>query len=483
MTTDRFYGGVSNRLENLRAMLEFIRAERPSRDRLVQWVTDNTLAGSPDAVEHHLAFLASIDIVEFVDSTASLGRYGDAWLADQEPETLYTALNQGVKGFQTILESLSGGPMADEEIMQLLVSEFDEAEMSTPGPAVRHREWLQVLELVDRADGVNRITPSGRELVDPMDGSTSARVERVGRHEEVSVGDRLSKESIEEAFDTGFGYQIAGINPRRDEQDRRYVLVFANEDGPYSDSVTSGEFEYIGEGQTGDQSTSSPGNSTLIEAVDAEFPIHFFYKDSEEDGWEYQGLVDVRDWTFEERDGREVIVFTLSHASDTESGPVSRTGEAVTAERTRLEAALNQPPQLTEANDEYTEARRRARDTAFTALVREAYENTCAICGTERETPNGNPEVEAAHIYPKRRGGADDVRNGIALCKLHHWAFDAGWFAIGDDFEIAVAEVPERDGYYEFKQLEGTQITLPTNAAAQPAPMYLEAHREAVFEQ
>ena len=51
----------------------------------------------------------------------------------------------------------------------------------------------------------------------------------------IAVGDRFKKEEIEKAFDTGFGYQISGINPRRDGQDKRYVLLFANEDGPYDD--------------------------------------------------------------------------------------------------------------------------------------------------------------------------------------------------------------------------------------------------------
>jgi putative restriction endonuclease len=49
--------------------------------------------------------------------------------------------------------------------------------------------------------------------------------------EGVSLGDRLTQK-IEEAFDTRFGYRISGVNPRRDDQDRRYVLVFADEDGP-----------------------------------------------------------------------------------------------------------------------------------------------------------------------------------------------------------------------------------------------------------
>ncbi|WP_226023364.1 hypothetical protein [Halomicrobium salinisoli] len=131
--------------------------------------------------------------------------------------------------------------------------------------------------------------------------------------EEITVGDHYDKEAIEDAFDTGFGYQISGINPRRDSQDRRYVLVFANEDGPYDDSVTQGRFEYIGEGLSGDQSESSPGNSVLIDAVSSGTPVHFFYQDSGNGEWEYQGLVDVLDHWFEQQDGRQVIVFEMEH--------------------------------------------------------------------------------------------------------------------------------------------------------------------------
>ncbi|WP_244531481.1 HNH endonuclease [Halogranum amylolyticum] len=62
--------------------------------------------------------------------------------------------------------------------------------------------------------------------------------------------------------------------------------------------------------------------------------------------------------------------------------------------------------------------------------------------GKSRETPSGDPEVEAAHIYPRSENGADDPRNGLALCKLHHWAFDSGWLAVSDDYEILVKDVP-----------------------------------------
>jgi putative restriction endonuclease len=136
-----------------------------------------------------------------------------------------------------------------------------------------------------------------------------------GTPAEISVGNRLSKEEIEEAFDTGFGYQISGINPRRDSRDRRYVLVFANEDGPYDDSVTQGRFEYVGEGLSGDQSENSPGNSALVDAASSNIPVHFFHQGSAETGWEYRGLVDVVDHEFEERGGRQVLIFTMEHRS------------------------------------------------------------------------------------------------------------------------------------------------------------------------
>lgn len=45
--------------------------------------------------------------------------------------------------------------MTDEEIMELFVTEFEEAEMTTPGPAARHREWLEALGFVRRTESTN----------------------------------------------------------------------------------------------------------------------------------------------------------------------------------------------------------------------------------------------------------------------------------------------------------------------------------------
>src|SRR5205085_3600936 len=63
-----------------------------------------------------------------------------------------------------------------------------------------------------------------------------------------------------------------------------------------------------------------------------------------------------------------------------------------------------------------------ARGRAFRNIVTAQYDHHCAICGLRLETPQRTYEAEAAHIIPKRLRGSDDPRNGICMCRTHHWA-------------------------------------------------------------
>jgi len=107
--------------------------------------------------------------------------------------------------------------------------------------------------------------------------------------------------------------------------------------------------------------------------------------------------------------------------------------------------ALKRPLVLkrTDAPD-VTSTERRVRDAAFRMFVRAAYDSACAACGQRVETEEGKWEVQAAHIYPHRLGGVDDVRNGLALCHNHHWAFDEGLFTVGEDYELIWKETARR---------------------------------------
>lgn len=63
---------------------------------------------------------------------------------------------------------------------------------------------------------------------------------------------------------------------------------------------------------------------------------------------------------------------------------------------------------------------------AFSKAVREAYGHRCMFCGVVLGGFGGLPSgVDAAHILAWTNYDLDVVKNGIALCRLHHWAFDA----------------------------------------------------------
>ena len=132
------------------------------------------------------------------------------------------------------------------------------------------------------------------------------------------------------------------------------------------------------------------------------------------------------------------------------------------------------------------------RNRAFKQAVREAYNFKCAVCGMKIYSPRTLQwEVEAVHIVPHSKNGKDDLLNGLALCRLHHWAFDVGWFTLEDNFKI-LGSRKIRDlsadfgklGNYDFiGQLskENLIISLPKEQAIYPHSNAIKWHRENVF--
>jgi hypothetical protein len=132
------------------------------------------------------------------------------------------------------------------------------------------------------------------------------------------------------------------------------------------------------------------------------------------------------------------------------------------------------------------------RNRAFKQAVREAYDYKCAVCGMKIYSPNTLLwEVEAAHIVPHSANGKDDILNGIALCRLHHWAFDVGWFTLENDFRIIAsrrindlsAEYGKLGDYDFLGQLlkEDLIISLPKEQSIYPHPNAIKWHRENIF--
>lgn len=116
---------------------------------------------------------------------------------------------------------------------------------------------------------------------------------------------------------------------------------------------------------------------------------------------------------------------------------------------------------------------RRYRDARFRPVVLQAYRYRCAVCGTALKL------VEAAHIVPVSDPRSnDDVTNGIALCRLHHGAYDNGLMGIQSNYSIvlnpeAIRRLDDanlKDGLDVFQQVLPGSIRLPASLEVQPRP-------------
>ena len=152
------------------------------------------------------------------------------------------------------------------------------------------------------------------------------------------------------------------------------------------------------------------------------------------------------------------IVASLAEQNTRQAGPFSPFDSSLVATETR--------------------AMRVARSLVFSRTVRAIYGGVCCVCGTALRSPAGQVEIDAAHIVPRGQQGTDDARNGLALCKRHHWAFDRGLFGINRDRTVIVPR-----GVADIRQnqllavLAGKPMREATDKSLAAHPEALEWHR------
>jgi putative restriction endonuclease len=105
---------------------------------------------------------------------------------------------------------------------------------------------------------------------------------------------------------------------------------------------------------------------------------------------------------------------------------------------------------------------RRLHQVLFRPRVLRAYECRCALCRLRHA-----PLLDAAHILPDRHLRGDPVvPNGLAMCKIHHAAYDANIIGIRPDLVVEVREdvLAEIDGpmlRHGLQEMHGTTLLVP----------------------
>lgn len=119
--------------------------------------------------------------------------------------------------------------------------------------------------------------------------------------------------------------------------------------------------------------------------------------------------------------------------------------------------------------------KRRLHQRGFRERVMAAYQSQCAFCQLKHIEL-----LDAAHIIPdKDEESIPSVNNGLALCKIHHAAFDQHIIGVSPDYEIKVKEdvLQEKNGpmlKHGIQELQDQKLILPKSKKAWPKQEFLD---------
>ena len=122
-------------------------------------------------------------------------------------------------------------------------------------------------------------------------------------------------------------------------------------------------------------------------------------------------------------------------------------------------------------------AKQRLHQPAFRTRVIHAYQTRCAVCRLHH-----GALLDAAHIVPDAVGaaapapgldGKPTVDNGLALCKIHHSAYDQNMLGVSPDYrvEISMRLLAEKDGpmlRHGLQEMHGKSLHLPVRRRDAP---------------
>ena len=271
------------------------------------------------------------------------------------------------------------------------------------------------------------------------------------------IGDVLPRELIEKGFELD-GERVHLISPQGIFKPRVLesipISITTSPKGPYSDSFTDKGFLSYRYRGTDPRHRDNVG---LREAMKLQRPLIYFH-----------GVIP----------GKYLAVWPVYIVND---HPEDLSFDVVVDDALAAEQLLNvgDAPFISDstiARREYITSTVRARvhQSTFREKVLKAYREQCALCRLKHVEL-----LEAAHIIPDAEAGGEPlVENGLALCKLHHAAFDRYFLGIRPDYTVVLRDdvMNETDGpmlRHGLQGMHGKKLFLPRRVELWPDPARL----------
>ena len=204
-----------------------------------------------------------------------------------------------------------------------------------------------------------------------------------------------------------------------------------------------------------DYSPREHRNDSIRANIENRIPVLYFLQIKEKPGVEYLVFAPV-DVLEDDRSRRRFLLDLSPTALYSSSG---------------IDTEIRETP---ERRYGVSQTRVRIFQAHFRKTVLEAYSSSCALCRLGERTL-----LDGAHLVPDREElGEPHITNGIALCAVHHRAFDAHFFGIRPDYRIEVFRErlahPDAKATRILTDYDGREINKPRRDQDKPDKSLLE---------
>lgn len=147
------FGGATNQVETLDAVLEFVDEHEPTTDELVGWHRGTFVrVSSRDSILRRVDYLEDVGFLQLEGNRWVLGPEGETYRRDRTTAALLEIMVRRNVGLRSLLYALSAGAMTIEEISQQQLDTHPELgwDPANPDMAKQRTNWLRSLGLVEK---------------------------------------------------------------------------------------------------------------------------------------------------------------------------------------------------------------------------------------------------------------------------------------------------------------------------------------------
>jgi len=174
MATDRLrsivpmFGGATNYVETLDAVLECVETHNPTTDELVGWHRGTFRnVSSRESILRRVTYIQNVGFIKKDESRWVLGDAGRKYVATKDTSTLFRIMCDRNIGLRSLMYELAATPLTIAEISEQQLKTHPELGWShgETDMALQRANWLRSMGLVTKNEQLYELTEQGHQFV------------------------------------------------------------------------------------------------------------------------------------------------------------------------------------------------------------------------------------------------------------------------------------------------------------------------------